>query len=127
MDMANAYYLLISENFPQAHIVFDHFHVIKLMNDKLDLVRWRITAKMDEVQRKQLKELRCIFLRNTEDLPEDARGSLKNMRGDFQDFGDVYMFKEALRSIYRYHARIAAFCCIDRFYQHHPDLRTIIV
>ena len=37
---------------------------------------------------------------------------LKNMRGDFQDLGDAYMFKEALRSIYRqskdsYHARMA--------------------
>ena len=73
MDMANAYYSWISENFPQAHIVFDHFHVIKLMNDKLDFVRRRITAKMDESQRKQLKGLRFIFLRNNEDLPEDAK------------------------------------------------------
>ena len=101
MDMANAYYSWISEYFPNAHIVFDHFHVIKLMNDKLDLVRRRITAKMDDVQRKQLKGLRFIFLRNNEDLPEDARQILKNMRGDFQDLGDAYMFKEALRSIYR--------------------------
>ena len=34
------------------------------------------------------------------------------MRGDFQDLGDAYMFKETLRSIYRqakdsYHARVA--------------------
>ena len=112
MDMANAYYSWISDNFPKAHIVFDHFHVIKLMNDKLDSVRRRITAKMDESQRKQLKGLRFIFLRNNEDLPEDARMILKNMRGDFQDLGDAYMFKEALRSIYRqskdsYHARMA--------------------
>ena len=112
MDMANAYYSWISENFPKANIVFDHFHVIKLMNDKLDLVRRRITAKMDDLQRKQLKGLRFIFLRNNEDLPEDAKLILKNMRGDFQDLGDAYMFKEALRSIYRqakdsYHARIA--------------------
>ena len=82
------------------------------MNDKLDLVRRRITAKMDDLQRKQLKGLRFIFLRNNEGLPEDAKMILKNMRGDFQDLGDAYMFKEALRSIYRqakdsYHARIA--------------------
>ena len=112
MDMANSYYSWITNNFPNAHIVFDHFHVIKLMNDKLDLVRRRITAKMDDLQRKQLKGLRFIFLRNNEDLPEDAKMILKNMRGDFQDLGDAYMFKEALRSIYRqakdsYHARMA--------------------
>ena len=112
MDMANAYYSWISENFPKANIVFDHFHVIKLMNDNLDMVRRRITAKMDDVQRKQLKGLRFVFLRNNEDLPEDAKLILKNMRGDFQDLGDAYMFKEASRCIYRQakdscHARIA--------------------
>ena len=66
---------------------------------------------MDSVQQRQLKGLRFIFLRNNEDLPEDAKRILKNMRGDFQDLGDAYMFKEALRSIYvraktSYHARI---------------------
>ena len=112
MDMANAYYSWVSENFPKVNIVFDHFHVIKLMNDKLDLVRRRITAKMNERQRKLFKGLRFIFLRNNEDLPEDARAVLRNMRGDFQDLGDAYMFKEALRGIYNqardsYHARMA--------------------
>ena len=112
MDMANAYYSWISENFPKAHIVFDHFHVIKLMNDKLDQVRRRVTAKLDAVQQKQLNGLRFIFLKNNEDLPEDAKTILRNMRGNFQDLGDCYMFKEALRGIYAraktsYHARIA--------------------
>ena len=112
MDMANAYYSWFSEHFPKVSIVFDHFHVIKLMNDKLDHVRRRVVAKMDSVQQRQLKGLRFIFLRNNEDLPEDAKRILKNMRGAFQDLGDAYMFKEALRSIYvraktSYHARIA--------------------
>ena len=112
MDMANAYYTWISQNFPKAHIVFDHFHVIKLMNDKLDKVRKRVTAKLDAAQQKQLKGLRFVFLKNNEDLPEDARSILRNMRGDFQDLGDAYMFKEALRTIYArsktsYHAKIA--------------------
>ena len=112
MDMSNAYSRWISEHFPKASIVFDHFHVIKLMNDKLDHVRRRVVAKMDSAQQKQLKGLRFIFLKNNEDLPEDARRILKNMRGDFQDLGDAYMFKEALRGIYSrakssYHARAA--------------------
>ena len=112
MDMANAYYSWIAEHFPKVSIVFDHFHVIKLMNDKLDHVRRRVVAKLDAVQQKHLKGLRFVFLKNNEDLPEDAKRILKNMRGDFQDLGDAYMFKEALRSIYvraktSYHARIA--------------------
>ena len=39
MDMANAYYGWISQEFPNVKIVFYHFHVIKLMNDKLDKIR----------------------------------------------------------------------------------------
>ncbi len=112
MDMANSYYSWISENFPKAHIVFDHFHVIKLMNDKLDAVRRRLTAKMDDYQRKQIKGLRFIFLMNKENLPEDGKVILNNMREKFQSLIDAYMLKEALRSIYRtatdsWHARFA--------------------
>ena len=112
MDMANAYYSWISKNFPEAKIVFDHFHVIKLMNDKLDKVRRRVVARLGEVQRTQLKGLRFIFLKNYEHLEEDGKTILRNMRGDYQDLGDAYMFKESLRQIYiqsktSYHARRA--------------------
>ena len=112
MDMANSYYSWISENFPNANIVFDHFHVIKLMNDKLDSVRRRLTAKMDDYQRKQIKGLRFLFLMNKEDLPEDGKVILNNMREKFQSLIDAYLLKEALRSIYRtahdsFHARFA--------------------
>ena len=112
MDMANAYYSWIYQKFPNVKIVFDHFHVIKLMNDKLDKVRRRIIAKLNIIQQKQLKGLQFIFLKNNENLPEDAKIILRNMRGEFQELGDAYMFKEALLAIYSraqtsYHARIA--------------------
>ena len=54
-DMENTCYSWISEHLPKNNVVFDHFYVIKLMNDKLDLALRRITAKMDDMQRKQLK------------------------------------------------------------------------
>ena len=112
MDMANAYYYWIKKHFPKVKIVFDHFHVIKLMNERLDKVRRRVVSQLDGIQKKQLKGLRFIFLRNHENLDEDSKSILRNMRGVFQDLGDAYMFKEALRRIYfhsndSYHARIA--------------------
>ncbi|MBP3394961.1 MAG: transposase [Lentisphaeria bacterium] len=33
-------------------------------------------------------------------LPENAKTILRNMRGEFQDLGDAYMFKETSRRIY---------------------------
>ena len=74
--MGNAYSSWILQNFLQAYIVFEHFHVVKLMNDKLDKVRKRVTSKMDAAQQKQLKGLRFIFLKNKEDLSEDAKSIL---------------------------------------------------
>ncbi len=100
MDMANAYYSWINQEFPNVKIVFDYFHVIKLMNDKLDNVRRRVAVKLNIIQQKLLKGLRFIFLKNNENLPEDAKIILRNMRGEFQELGDAYMFKEALRVIY---------------------------
>ena len=110
--MANACYSWINQEFPNVKIVFDYFHVIKLMNDKLDKVRRRVTAKLNIIQQKQLKGLRFSFLKNNENLPENTKIILHNMRGEFQELGDAYMFKEALRAIYSraqtsYHARIA--------------------
>ena len=43
------------------------------MNDKLDKVRLRVTARLDINLQKRLKGLRFIFLLNLEDLPEDDK------------------------------------------------------
>ena len=71
------------------------------MNEKVDAVRRRVTAKLDETQRGQFKGLRFIFLQNQEDLCEDAKSILKNIRDQYRELFDVYMFKETLRSICR--------------------------
>ncbi|MBL4884160.1 MAG: transposase [Planctomycetaceae bacterium] len=35
IDMSPAFFSAVVKNLPEAAIVFDHFHVIKLFNDKL--------------------------------------------------------------------------------------------
>lgn len=101
MDMANAYSSWIEKHFPKARIVFDHFHVIKLMNDRLDKLRRRYIAGLDETQRSQFKRLRPLFLRNQEDLDFDSKLILNNMRKHFSMIADAHMFKESLRTIYK--------------------------
>lgn len=100
MDMSKAYISWIKENLPDAQIVFDHFHVIKLMNDKLDKIRRRTVRELDEEQKSLLKNQRFLFLRNVEDLEPDAKLLLDNLRRVFKELGDASMMKEALRSIY---------------------------
>lgn len=106
MDMSKSYISWVKEVLPEATIVFDHFHVIKLMNDKLDKVRRRTSLNLDDEQRKLLKNQRFLFLRNVENLEADARQLLDNLRKVFKELGDVSMMKEGLRSIYHIAANV---------------------
>ena len=65
-------------------------------------------GRLDSIQQKQLKGPRFIFLKNNEDIPENARNILRNLRGNFLELGDTYIFKEALRTIY---------CVVQNAYQ----------
>jgi transposase len=42
IDMSPAYITSVLENLPKSTVVFDHFHVIKLYNDKLPKLRREI-------------------------------------------------------------------------------------
>ena len=64
MDMGRPYISWAEKTLPEAEIVFDHFHVVKMMNDKLDGIRRRVARNIDEEQRKLLKNQRFLFLRN---------------------------------------------------------------
>ena len=56
MDMAAGYTAWAREALPNAVIVYDHFHLIKLMNEKLDIVRRRTVNELDEQQTALLKK-----------------------------------------------------------------------
>lgn len=70
------------------------------MNEKLDLVRRRIAAKLDAEERAILKNQRFTLLRNEENLSSEATAYLSKIKQTFQELADVHMMKEALRSIY---------------------------
>jgi transposase len=61
MDMSKAFIKWVSENLPNAEIVFDHFHVIKMVNEKLDNVRRKIIGDLDDEHKKLLKNQRFLF------------------------------------------------------------------
>ena len=79
MDMGKAFIHWVKEHLPSAQIVFDHFHVIKLMNEKLNLVRRRIAAKLDADERAILKNQRFTLLRNEENLSSEATAYLSRL------------------------------------------------
>ena len=42
MDMSNGYMNFVENSLPGASIVFDHFHVVKMINDKINKIRWLV-------------------------------------------------------------------------------------
>ena len=74
IDMSNAYTKAVRENLSDAVPVYDHFHIIKLYNEKLtglrrDLYREAIEGLHKEV----LKGIRWLLLKNPENLDPKKR------------------------------------------------------
>ena len=68
IDMSPAYISAVSGNLPNATIVFDHFHIIKLFNEKLSDLRRNIYQKLNKIGQKVLKGTRWLLLKNSHRL-----------------------------------------------------------
>ena len=56
MDMSPAYHEAVSTHLSKATIVFDHFHVIKLFNDKLSKLRRWLYHRAEDERRRSSRE-----------------------------------------------------------------------
>lgn len=72
MDMSAAYFRAVTINLPEAVIVFDWFHIVKLLNEKLTAVRRDLYNKAtDKDQRQVLKGIRWLLLKRAVNLDDD--------------------------------------------------------
>ena len=105
MDMSPSYRAAVSENLPEAAIVFDHFHIIKLFNDKLSDYRRQLYYKVSkEAHRIVLKGTRWLLLKNPENLNEDKNEQkrLEEALNLNKPLATVYYMKEDLRTLWGY-------------------------
>ncbi len=103
IDMSPAYISAILENLPEAVLVFDHFHVIKLFNDKLSKLRRDIQREAEgPLQKKVLKGTRWLLLKNPENLNDDRneKDRLKDALKLNKPLATAYYLKEDLRQIW---------------------------
>ena len=101
IDMANSYSAWVKEVLPDADIVYDHFHVIKLMNERMNNLRRTTMNKLEDEQKKELKGKRDLLLRNEENLSAADADELNKLRIEFSDLGTASFMKEYLRNIYK--------------------------
>ena len=103
MDMSAGYRAAVAANLPQAKIVFDHFHVVKLFNDKLSDLRRALHREATDVLHKQvLKGTRWLLLKNPENLDEtkDEKKRLEEALALNKPLAVAYYMKEELRQFW---------------------------
>ncbi|HMB02951.1 MAG TPA: ISL3 family transposase [Isosphaeraceae bacterium] len=99
MDMSPAYHDAVSTHLPEATIVYDHFHVIKLFNDKLSDLRRSLYHQAEDEQKKGLKGVRWLLLKAPEhlDAERDEEARLEEALKLNKPLAIAYYLKEDLR------------------------------
>lgn len=103
-DLSTAFIASVMENAPGVPLVFDHFHVVKLMNTALDKLRRDVyNQEKDLHKRKVTKGLRWVLLQNSEKTKDnaDAKKRLDQALAVNHDLAQAYYLKEELREIWR--------------------------
>jgi transposase len=104
MDMWLPYFNAVIYNLPNAKIVFDRFHIYKLMNQALDEIRRSLYQ--DETflnNRKLVKGIRWLLLKKSENLNEekDERGQLEQALAINKPLAQAYYLKEELGQLWQ--------------------------
>ena len=103
MDMSPAYAAAVAEHLPAATVIFDHFHVIKLFNEKLaDLRRDMYREATDALQKQVLKGTRWLLLKWPEnlDLGKDEAKRLREALALNAPLATAYYLREDLRQFW---------------------------
>lgn len=101
-DMSAAYTAAVRDNLPNAVHVFDHFHVIKLFNEKLSAFRRQLFDDLSKEDQKLIKGIRWLLLKNPENLDpsKNEKERLEKALGMNQPLATAYYMKEDLRQIW---------------------------
>lgn len=102
-DLSGAYTGSVKDNIPQANIVLDHFHVVKLVNEAVDAVRrYMFSTTTDPIYRKMIKGTRWLLLMNGEDIVGlKPRTKLETALSLNEPLARAYYLKEAAREIWK--------------------------
>lgn len=97
-DMSAAYIEAVTQKLPEATLVFDRFHVMKLFNDKLSALRRQLYHQATAADRRVLKGVRWLLLKRPEHL-DPARGEQERLEEALKlnaPLATAYYLKEEL-------------------------------
>ena len=96
MDMSAAYWKAVRDNLPRAAVVFDKFHVVKLVNERLDEVRRQLVREAEQSLKADIKGTRFLLLSRRSNLTKEKMHSLDVALRANQPLFAAYYLKEEL-------------------------------
>lgn len=94
-DMSPAFIKGIEESFPKAHITFDKFHVMKLVNEAVDKVR-----RQEQSDEPLLKKTRYLWLKNVQNLSQHQHEKLMKLKDSHLNTARAYRLRLALQGLW---------------------------
>ena len=100
MDMWQPYKDAVYSALPQAFVVVDKFHVVRMANAALEVIRKGIRADLTKKQARGLMHDRFILLKREDKLEPFQQLILETWTKNFPALGDAYRAKEEFFAIY---------------------------
>lgn len=100
VDMWGGFTKVIKTVFPNARIVYDRFHVMKILNEELNKIRKECGLKLKKLK---TKGIRRLILKNGESLTAEEKEVLETILKCSKRLRNAYLLKEEFRQIYETH------------------------
>jgi transposase len=94
-DMSPAFIKGVESEFPKAHITFDKFHVMKLVNEALDQVR-----RQEQMEQPALKKTRFLWLKNQKNLNSEQHETVLKLKNTNLKTARAYRIKLSLQDMW---------------------------
>jgi transposase len=104
-DMSAAYWSAVVEHLPDTALVFDKFHILKLMNERLDDLRRQMVREAEGAPKLRIKGTRFLLLRNPENLKADQIPKLDEALRLNEPLLLAWYLKEELRELWNLGSR----------------------
>ena len=98
-DLSRAYWSAVAEHLPEAALVFDRFHLVKLMNEKLDELRRALWREARGLLKQRVKGTRYLLLMRRDHLNQDQLPKLQAALDANEPLWKGYVIKEMMRLI----------------------------
>ncbi len=100
MDMWTPYRDAVQAVLPDARIVIDKFHVVRMANDAVEKVRKSLREQLTPKQRRGLMHDRFVLLKRECDLNDKEVLLLDGWTKNYPELGAAYRLKESFYGIY---------------------------